>query len=74
MNGSAPTATLGCELTNGFSAIATLGCKLATATRSVKKIVYYLFVLSARKEANECRGKGGLSTWIYSSLLIDNYS
>ena len=39
---------------------ATLDCELRTATRSVKKIVEDVFIVSARKEVDECRGKGGV--------------
>ena len=36
---------------------ATLGCELGTATRSVKKIVYDVLIMSARKELDESRVK-----------------
>ena len=35
---------------------ATPGCELGTATRSMKKRVQDVFVMSARKEVDECRG------------------
>ena len=39
---------------------ATLGRELGTATRSVKKIVDAVIIMSVRKEVYECRGKRGL--------------
>ena len=39
---------------------ATLGCELGTAMHSVKKIVEDVFIMSAQKEVDECRGNGGV--------------
>ena len=50
---------------------AIVGCKLGTATHGVKKIV---FVMSARKEVDECKGKGGVKIWVNASLLSNNSS
>ena len=53
---------------------ATLCCELDTATRSVKKIVYGVFIVSARKEVDECRGECGVSMWVSARLLSNNSS
>ena len=39
---------------------ATLGSERGTATRSVWKIAYDVFIMSTRKGVGECSGKGGV--------------
>ena len=54
--------------------IVTLGYELGTATRNVKNIVHNVFIKSVPKEVDECRGRGGVGTWVNAPLLSNNSS